>query len=637
MRMTYKNIKVILAVVVLIAVAETGFTIRKNYYSKPEKEESIEVSSVDNISEEDIQNAINNKLIIKPLEDDFKIVRPEKDTIKTGENFITFMGMSDPNEVLKVNDKEVDVYHTGNFIFKYPLEVGDNKVVFTLGDKTLEYNINRVNGIIDYITPKETLKVENNMKAEISAKIYSGSKAYAIVDGKKIELKQVQSDEELSAKGTCYADFKGFIDTSNYEEGKSLGKVTVIASKDGEEVKKEGPEVSINIKSDKSKTAVINKDSTFVYDSSTTSSIPLNYVYPLAKGTKDYITSEIVCDNKTYYNLASGKRVKTEDVTVSDYEDLDNEVNSLEVNEDSDYAYVIVERSKNAPYKFVTDNVKYEDKENEDYEVKKFECEEIKIYLDYTKDIIKNISYTNNSFFESVTFEEDSLGKYLSLKLKNRNSYNGHFTYYNNEGKLVFRFLKKQESIKNMTIVIYPGHGLIGENKLDVGALGFNDINENIISMKIARKLYNELTKEGAECYVLYTDSEAYPLKERGAEARKNNADLYISIHNNSGASGSLNAVETYYFTPYSKVFAENINKSLVNCYKNELFPKEEGSFDRGDKYNNYTVTLERENPSVLIETGFIDNPKSFNKLIDESIQLKLAKYIVKGIKESIK
>ena len=181
MRMTYKNIKVILAVVVLIAVAETGFTIRKNYYSKPEKEESTEVSSLDNISEEDIENAINNKLIIKPLEDDFKIVRPEKDTRKTGENFITFMGMSDPNEVLKVNDKEVDVYHTGNFIFKYPLEVGDNKVTFTLGDKTLEYNINRVNGIIDYIIPKETLKVENNMKAEISAKIYSGSKEPAML------------------------------------------------------------------------------------------------------------------------------------------------------------------------------------------------------------------------------------------------------------------------------------------------------------------------------------------------------------------------------------------------------------------------------------------------------------------------
>ena len=119
-------------------------------------------------------------------------------------------------------------------------------------------------------------------------------------------------------------------------------------------------------------------------------------------------------------------------------------------------------------------------------------------------------------------------------------------------------------------------------------------------------------------------------------EAREKNADLFISLHNNSGASGQLNAVETYYFTPYSKVFAENINKSLVKCYENELFPKEDNNYDRGAKYNNYTVTLERENPSILIETGYIDNPKAFNKLIDEGIQTKIAKYIVKGIEESI-
>ena len=33
MRITYSNIKIILVVVVLIAVVETGFTIKKNYYS----------------------------------------------------------------------------------------------------------------------------------------------------------------------------------------------------------------------------------------------------------------------------------------------------------------------------------------------------------------------------------------------------------------------------------------------------------------------------------------------------------------------------------------------------------------------------------------------------------------------------
>ena len=67
-----------------------------------------------------------------------------------------------------------------------------------------------------------------------------------------------------------------------------------------------------------------------------------------------------------------------------------------------------------------------------------------------------------------------------------------------------------------MTIVIDPGHGLIGEDKLDTGALGFNDINENTLNMQIAKKLFNLLNNKGANAILLYTDSTPYALKERG-------------------------------------------------------------------------------------------------------------------------
>ena len=75
----------------------------------------------------------------------------------------------------------------------------------------------------------------------------------------------------------------------------------------------------------------------------------------------------------------------------------------------------------------------------------------------------------------------------------------------------------------------------------------------NIMEMTAALEALKCCASNGGSFHILYTDSDAYPLNERGAEARKNNADLYISIHNNSGASGKLNAVETYYYTPYSK------------------------------------------------------------------------------------
>jgi N-acetylmuramoyl-L-alanine amidase len=42
-------------------------------------------------------------------------------------------------------------------------------------------------------------------------------------------------------------------------------------------------------------------------------------------------------------------------------------------------------------------------------------------------------------------------------------------------------------------------------------------------------------------------------LKIRGAKAREYNADLYLSIHNNSGGSGKYNGTETYYFTLFKE------------------------------------------------------------------------------------
>ena len=84
------------------------------------------------------------------------------------------------------------------------------------------------------------------------------------------------------------------------------------------------------------------------------------------------------------------------------------------------------------------------------------------------------------------------------------------------------------------------------------------------------------------------------------------------------------------------KNFAENINKSLVDCYNNILFKGIEGDYNRGAKYNDYTVILERENPSVLVEVGYVDNPVSFNKLIDPDYQKILAESIIKGIEDSL-
>jgi hypothetical protein len=46
--------------------------------------------------------------------------------------------------------------------------------------------------------------------------------------------------------------------------------------------------------------------------------------------------------------------------------------------------------------------------------------------------------------------------KYLSLTINNNANYNGHFTYYDNEGNLIAEFKNPKKTIKDMVIVIDP-------------------------------------------------------------------------------------------------------------------------------------------------------------------------------------
>ena len=76
----------------------------------------------------------------------------------------------------------------------------------------------REDKIIDSIIPKDTLMLEGGMEAEIVAKLYSGSTAYAEINGEKIELTQVESDEFISARDTTYATFKGIYNVPKVEK-----------------------------------------------------------------------------------------------------------------------------------------------------------------------------------------------------------------------------------------------------------------------------------------------------------------------------------------------------------------------------------------------------------------------------------
>lgn len=596
--------------------------------NKREVAKEVNQNTIEEVYKED------DKIVITPLNNDFKILRPSSNTYKTGEKEITFTGMSDPSKELLLNGEKVPVYFTGNFVMVKKLEIGENNFEFSLEGKKASYKVNREFKIINKISPEKKLQLEEGMEFTIKATLYSGAKAYAVINGEKIELIQEDSEAYINARDTTYASFSGKFTAPNIDKSKSLGKIKIIASYDGKSEEKFGGEVIVTNTLEKYQVGEIKNDSAKVYNPLNISPIPLQEFSPLPKGTLDYIKAEIILDDKEYYILKSGRRVKKEDITLKSSNTI-NETDCIEsvvVEDDGRYTKVKIKGANKYPFNIYPYKVEYNDLEKTNYEVKEYKAEQIYISFDNAKNI-KEISVNENEMFKSIEKE----GNKILLNLKNNGDYLGHYSYYDEGGELNIRFIKKLKSLEGATITIDPGHGFSGGKIKDIGALGFNYINETDVNVSIAKKVEEELLKRGAKPIRLKTESDNYELDNRGKEARKNESDLFVSIHNNSGGSGEFNATETYYNTPYSMDLAKNINSSLVSLYKEKLFKGLKENFDRGAKYDYYRVTLERENPSVLVEVGYMDNPKSFNKLIDESIQEEIAKSIVNGIENYIK
>lgn len=209
------------------------------------------------------------------------------------------------------------------------------------------------------------------------------------------------------------------------------------------------------------------------------------------------------------------------------------------------------------------------------------------------------------------------------------------------------------------TVVIDAGHG--GK---DPGCHG-NFAQEKHVCLDMALMLGDKIKEAYPEINVVYTrDKDVFvELDERAKIANRNNADLFICIHANA-ASAAAYGTETYVLglhrTESQQRVAEREN-SIIHLeddggekYKTfDLSPdaiiarqiqlsvfldqsimfashlqsefKKIGRHDRGVKQAGFLVLYKTTMPSVLIETGFLTNPKEEKFLSDSTTQLQMA------------
>ena len=221
----------------------------------------------------------------------------------------------------------------------------------------------------------------------------------------------------------------------------------------------------------------------------------------------------------------------------------------------------------------------------------------------------------------------------LVLKLRQPGVYAGNSATYDSEGNLLFKFEILTNDIRNMTIVIDPGHGVTEYGYDDPGAIGH--IEEAGANLAVAKLVESKLKALGVNVVRLKTESEFYDTKRRPYYARDYGCDLYIAIHSNKAGSESPRGTECYYYTSYSQPLAESLTRHVSSYFSNNVY-SDGANCNRGAQYSYMWTTKQQDFPSVLIEMGFVSNYEDAMALANSTDQDGIAQAIVDGIKEYV-
>lgn len=200
------------------------------------------------------------------------------------------------------------------------------------------------------------------------------------------------------------------------------------------------------------------------------------------------------------------------------------------------------------------------------------------------------------------------------------------------------------------TIVIDAGHG--GKDN----GCKHNHAKEKQINLSIAKALGNLLKIQFPNLNIVFTrgDDRFVSLDERIATANNNYGDLFISIHCNYVKQRVVSGTELFVLgntqesisehqylghdigiSTNTEVgqhdYAQSMDLALA---MNKAMTENSSLKNRGIKQAPFTVLKKAKMPSVLIETGFLSNPRDFRVLNSKEGQLKFASTILQGFKD---
>ncbi|WP_031406775.1 N-acetylmuramoyl-L-alanine amidase [Geobacillus vulcani] len=151
------------------------------------------------------------------------------------------------------------------------------------------------------------------------------------------------------------------------------------------------------------------------------------------------------------------------------------------------------------------------------------------------------------------------------------------------------------QALAGKTIVLDAGHG--GK---DGGAQSVDGVMEKALTIKTAERLKQKLEKLGARVVLTRTGDDYVPLSARVAAARLYQADAFISLHYDSAEDPAASGITVYYYDRFA-------DYGLAQSFQGPFSQLSVLPF-RGVAFGDYYVLRENEQPSVLLELGYLSN-----------------------------
>ncbi|MEI6438289.1 MAG: N-acetylmuramoyl-L-alanine amidase [Candidatus Omnitrophota bacterium] len=212
-------------------------------------------------------------------------------------------------------------------------------------------------------------------------------------------------------------------------------------------------------------------------------------------------------------------------------------------------------------------------------------------------------------------------------------------------------------------VVVDAGHG--GK---DPGAIGVAGLKEKDVVLDIARRVKKSFEESGVTVVMTRDTEDFVTLADRTAIASQPDVDLFISIHANANKTRGANGIEAYYAGTLSrddrtedqrkanekKICSlynmrsdipdlRDIVTDMLYSYKRSVSPGLSDAVarglsqavprqSRGSKPERFFVLRNTLIPAVLVEVGFVTNPKEAALLKDSAFRQRLAESITKSV-----